>query len=55
MDSSTNIEALKKIVQSFCEVRDWDQFHPPKDLAVGISTEANEPLDLFRFKTDNQN
>lgn len=30
--------------------RDWDQFHNAKDLAIGISTEASEFLDLFRFK-----
>ncbi|MFV8249868.1 nucleotide pyrophosphohydrolase [Bdellovibrio bacteriovorus] len=49
---ASDIEALTKLVQNFCEDRDWDQFHPPKDLAIGISTEANELLDLFRFKTD---
>jgi len=48
------IENLQQIVKSFCETRDWDQFHSPKDLAIGISTEANELLDLFRFKTDTQ-
>ena len=48
MDS---LEAITKKIQSFCEVRDWDKFHSPKDLAIGISTEANELLDLFRFKT----
>lgn len=41
-------------VQNFCEVRDWDRFHNPKDLAIGISTEANELLDIFRFKTEEQ-
>ncbi|HHX18935.1 MAG TPA: nucleotide pyrophosphohydrolase [Clostridiaceae bacterium] len=48
MDS---LEAITKKIQSFCEARDWDKFHSPKDLAIGISTEANELLDLFRFKT----
>lgn len=47
-----SIKQLQDMVKSFCEVRDWDQFHPPKDLAIGISIEANELLDLFRFKTD---
>ncbi|MDO5406636.1 MAG: nucleotide pyrophosphohydrolase [Eubacteriales bacterium] len=41
-------------VQKFCEERDWDQFHNPKDLAIGISTEANELLDIFRFKSGSQ-
>ncbi|MCL4383260.1 MAG: nucleotide pyrophosphohydrolase [Candidatus Marsarchaeota archaeon] len=51
-DNKTNIKELKDMVQKFCEDRDWDQFHNPKDLAIGISTEANELLDLFRFKSD---
>lgn len=54
MDKETTIEELKLRVRKFCEERDWDQFHNPKDLAIGISTEANELLDLFRFKTEDQ-
>ncbi len=49
-DSNTNIEDLKKMVREFCEERDWNQFHNPKDLAIGIGTEASELLQLFRFK-----
>jgi Predicted pyrophosphatase len=43
---------LTELVKCFCEERDWDQFHNPKDLAIGISTEANELLDIFRFKSE---
>ena len=46
-----NIEEMKDMIQSFCEERNWNQFHNPKDLAIGISTEANELLDIFRFKS----
>lgn len=41
-------------IREFCTLRDWDQFHGAKDLAIGISTEANELLDIFRFKNDEQ-
>lgn len=54
MDEKVTIDELKEIVQNFCEIRDWDQFHNPKDLAIGISTEAGELLDLFRFKSKEQ-
>lgn len=54
MDNKTNIEELKHIVNKFCEERDWGQFHNPKDLAIGITTEASELLDLFRFKSEAQ-
>ena len=49
---TTPFDALEKRVQSFCEVRDWDQYHSIKDLAIGLSTESNELLELFRFKTE---
>ena len=54
MDNKTTIEDLKNLVKEFCEERDWTQYHNPKDLAIGISTEANELLDLFRFKSIEQ-
>jgi NTP pyrophosphatase (non-canonical NTP hydrolase) len=51
-DASTTLAALKDIVRAFCEARDWDQFHGPRDLAIGVVTEAAELLDRFRFKGD---
>ena len=52
MDKISTIQGLKEKVQAFCEERDWDQFHNPKELAIGISTEANELLQIFRFKSE---
>jgi NTP pyrophosphatase (non-canonical NTP hydrolase) len=54
MDSKTTVENLKTLVQRFCEARDWDQFHGPKDLTIGIVTEAAELLDHFRFKSEDE-
>jgi NTP pyrophosphatase (non-canonical NTP hydrolase) len=48
-DPTTTIAELKGQVERFCEARDWDQYHNAKDLAIGVSTEAGELLDLFRF------
>lgn len=48
------MKTLQDRIQKFCEERDWDQFHTPKDLAIGVATEAGELLDLFRFKTNEQ-
>jgi len=44
------LEEMNTEVREFCEERDWSQFHTPKDLAIGLSTESNELLELFRFK-----
>lgn len=49
-----NQEELIKLIRTFCEERDWDQFHTIKDLAIGLSTESNELLQLFRFKDEIQ-
>lgn len=38
-------------VDKFREDRDWVQFHNEKDLAISISLEANELLELFQWKT----
>lgn len=54
MDNKSNINELKELVKKFCDNRDWEQFHNPKDLAIGISTEANELLSLFRFKNQEE-
>lgn len=54
MDKNVTLSSLKELVQKFCEERDWDQFHDPKELAIGISTEANELLEIFRFQTKEQ-
>ena len=51
MDEYT-VQELTEKVKAFCEERDWDQFHNPKDLAIGIATEAGELLDIFRFKSE---
>lgn len=52
--NDVTVKCLTDKVQKFCEDRDWDQFHNPKDLAIGISTEANELLDIFRFKSEEE-
>ncbi len=50
--ASMTLEKLNDDVREFCEARDWTQFHTPKDLAIGLSTESNELLEHFRFKDE---
>ena len=51
MDPNTNLQELKNTVKTFCEERDWDPYHNPKDLSIGIITEASDLLEHFRFKS----
>ncbi|NQY99478.1 MAG: nucleotide pyrophosphohydrolase [Bdellovibrionales bacterium] len=49
-DDRQSIEMIKQ----FCSERDWDQFHGPKELAIGLVTESSELLELFRFQSEAQ-
>lgn len=37
-------------INRFRDERDWRQFHNEKDLAISISLEASELLELFQWK-----
>lgn len=50
-DKSVNIELLKERVEEFVEERDWIQYHKPKNLAMSISIEAAELMEIFQWST----
>lgn len=45
---------IQEKIQAFVHARDWDQFHDPKNLAIGISVESGELLQCFRFLEGNE-
>lgn len=50
-------ETINQIL-NFRDERDWKQFHNPKDLAISISLEASELLEVFQWSgsdTSNEN
>jgi NTP pyrophosphatase (non-canonical NTP hydrolase) len=47
-------DELNAEIREFCDEREWEQFHTPKDLAIGLSTESNELLEQFRFKDEQE-
>ena len=48
---SRSLSDLQRQIRQFCDNRDWDQFHNPKDLAISLSLEAAEVLEHFQWKT----
>ncbi len=44
-------ETVKEVLK-FRDDRDWKQFHDPKDLAISISLEASELLEIFQWSRD---
>ncbi|NNM82913.1 MAG: nucleotide pyrophosphohydrolase [Burkholderiales bacterium] len=45
------IRELTLELLKFRDERDWEQFHNPKDLALAVSVEAAELLELFLWKS----
>ena len=43
------IEEVRDEILKFRDDRDWKQFHTPKDLAISISLEAAELLEVFQW------
>jgi NTP pyrophosphatase (non-canonical NTP hydrolase) len=50
-DKNTTIDNVKSEIKKYCAERDWDQYHTAKELAINISIESAELLELFRFKS----
>jgi NTP pyrophosphatase (non-canonical NTP hydrolase) len=44
------IDKITEELRKFRDERDWAQFHNPKDLAIALSIEAGELLELFLWK-----
>jgi dCTP diphosphatase len=50
----TTIEKLQARIQEFNGARDWEQYHSPKNLAIGLSVECAELLEIFTWVTEEQ-
>ena len=53
-DQTKTIAELKAQIRRFVRERDWEQYHFPKDLAIGLSIEAAELLEHFRFRSNDE-
>lgn len=43
------LESIQEKVIKFRDDRNWKQFHTPKDLAISLSLEAAELLEVFQW------
>ena len=46
-----DMKDLQDAVRQFSVERDWEQFHSPKNLAIAVSVEAAELLEVFQWLT----
>jgi NTP pyrophosphatase (non-canonical NTP hydrolase) len=46
-DGATTVEQLKQAMARFVAEREWERFHSPKNLVMGLSVEAAELMEHF--------
>jgi len=44
-----DIEKLKEKIAHFAQERDWQQFHNPKNLAMALTVESSELMEIFQW------
>jgi len=49
-----DIQKIQNQLAEFADERDWDQFHNPKNLAMALSVEASELVEIFQWLTPEQ-
>jgi NTP pyrophosphatase (non-canonical NTP hydrolase) len=50
VDAETSVGQLRARVAEFVQARAWERFHVPKDLAIALSIEASELLEIFLWR-----
>jgi NTP pyrophosphatase (non-canonical NTP hydrolase) len=45
------VNALQRQLRDFAAARDWQPYHSPKNLAMALTVEAAELLELFQWLT----
>jgi dCTP diphosphatase len=50
----SDLEDIKVRARRFAELRDWEQFHSPKNLVMALSVEASELVEIFQWLTEQQ-
>ena len=49
-DATATVAQLRDRVARFVTERQWESYHNPKDIAISMSVEAAELLELFQWK-----
>lgn len=49
-----DVSALEAALQKFADERDWNQYHSPKNLAMALTGEVGELVEIFQWLTEEQ-
>ena len=47
-----NIGTIKEKLRDFSKDRDWEQYHSPKNLAMALSVEVAELVEIFQWSNE---
>ena len=47
-----DIKNLQQAAQDFGKARNWGKYHSPKNLAMALSVEVSELVEIFQWQTD---
>ncbi|ALC20165.1 nucleotide pyrophosphohydrolase [Streptomyces pristinaespiralis] len=50
-DDGPDVEGLQRRLADFAAARGWEPYHTPKNLAVALSVEAAELVEIFQWLT----
>lgn len=53
-DHLIDVSKLETALQTFADERDWQQFHSPKNLAMALTGEVGELVELFQWLSPEQ-
>jgi dCTP diphosphatase len=48
------VEELRRAIKKFVKDREWQKYHSPKNLAIGLSIEAAELSEIFLWLTEKE-
>jgi len=51
MPDTADLQLLRDKLRTFAEVRNWDQFHTPKNLSMALMVEVAELMEHFQWLT----
>jgi dCTP diphosphatase len=53
-DPLIDVAPLAAALQAFADERDWNRFHSPKNLAMALTGEVGELVELFQWATEDE-
>lgn len=53
-DRLIDVAPLEAALQKFADDRDWNQYHSPKNLAMALTGEVGELVEIFQWLTEAQ-